>query len=118
MKTIPKFLLNRVGSDPEFLFVRRADLDFIITPACDILGKDKNKTTSSFIGTDNRPVLAELRPTPSHNLKRHLYDIAYALSVSQKYVDEKRAGHFLFATPHLHHETLGGHIHISGFIDD
>lgn len=118
MRNIPKFLLNRVGSDPEFLFVRRADLDFIITPACDILGKDKAKTTTSFIGTDNRPVLAELRPTPSHNLKRHLYDIAYALDVSQKYVDEKRVGHYLFATPHLHHETLGGHIHISGFIDD
>lgn len=118
MKNIPRFLLNRVGSDPEFLFVRRADLDFIITPACDILGKDKAKTTSSFIGTDNRPVLAELRPTPSHNLKRHLYDIAYALDVSQKYVDEKRAGHLLFATPVLHHETLGGHIHISGYIDD
>lgn len=118
MKNIPKFLLSRVGSDPEFLFVRRADLDFIITPACDILGKDKAKTTSSFIGTDNRPVLAELRPTPSHNLKRHLYDIAYALDVSQKYVDEKRAGHLLLATPELHHETLGGHIHISGYIDD
>lgn len=115
---IPKFQLYRMGSDPEFLFVKRADLDFIITPACTILGKDKAKTAASFIGCDNRPVIAEIRPSPSRNLKRHMYDLAYALHTAQQYIGSKHTGHDLLAIPTLHNETLGGHIHVSGFIDD
>ena len=116
MKRVPKIFLYRLGSDPEFLYVRKADLDYIITPANTILGKDKNKTTKSFIGTDSRPVIAEIRPSPCRNLKRHMYDLAYALHTSQQYIDEKHSGLEMFAQPYLSNETLGGHIHMSGFI--
>jgi hypothetical protein len=115
---VPKFHLYRMGSDPEFLFVKPADFDYTITPACSILGKDKAKTAASFIGCDNRPVIAEIRPTPSRNLKRHMYDLAYALHTAQQYVAQKHMGHELLAIPHLHNETLGGHIHVSGFLAD
>lgn len=118
MLRIPRFQLYRMGSDPEFLFAKKADLDFIITPACTILGKDKAKTTASFIGTDSRPVIAEIRPTPSRNLKRHMYDLAYAVVKAQSYVDERHKGHVMLASPSYLNETLGGHIHVSGFLDE
>ena len=117
---IPKFKLYRMGSDPEALFVKPVDFDFIITPAYAIMGQDKKKTTSSFIGTDNRPVIAEIRPNPSRNLKRHLYEIAYAVCSMQDYLDNspKWNGLKLIAYPHLLNENLGGHIHASMFLND
>ena len=117
---IPKFKLYRMGSDPEVLFVRPVDFDYVITPAYDVLGRDKKKTTSSFIGTDSRPVIAEIRPNPSRNLKRHLYEVAYAIVTTQDYLDTSARwkGLKMLAYPHLHNENLGGHIHASFFIDD
>lgn len=117
---IPKMKLYRIGSDPEALFVRPVDFDWIITPAFDIIGRDKKKTTNSFIGTDNRPVIAEIRPNPSRNLKRHLYEIAYALTTTNDYLDssEKWKGNKIMAYPYLLGENLGGHIHASMFLDD
>lgn len=117
---IPKIKLYRIGSDPEALFVRPVDFDWIITPAFDIIGRDKKKTTNSFIGTDNRPVIAEIRPNPSRNLKRHLYEIAYALTTTNDYLDssEKWKGNKLMAYPHILGENLGGHIHASMFLND
>lgn len=118
MTDVPKIVLYRMGSDPEALFVRRADFDWIITPAYEILGRDKAKTTASFIGTDSRPVIMEIRPNPARNLKRHLYEIAYALNKAQEYVDasSKWKGLALMAHPHLLGENLGGHIHVSMFL--
>lgn len=117
---IPKFQLYRMGSDPEALFVKAVDFDWVITPAYDIIGKDKKKTTSSFIGTDSRPVIAEIRPNPARNLKRHLYELAHAVVTIQDYLDStpKWKGTKMLAYPHLHGENLGGHIHASMFVDD
>ena len=113
-----KFHLNRMGSDPEALFVKPIDFDWTITPAYEILGRDKAKTTHSFIGTDSRPVLMEIRPNPTRNLKQHLYEIAYALNRAQEYLDQstKFKGLQIMAYPHLLGENLGGHIHVSGFL--
>lgn len=117
---IPKMKLYRMGSDPEALFVKPVDFDWIITPAYDIIGRDKKKTTSSFIGTDSRPVIAEIRPNPSRNLKRHLYEIAYAITTTADYLDQsaKWRGNKLIAYPHILGENLGGHIHASMFLND
>jgi len=117
---IPKMKLYRMGSDPEALFVKPVDFDWIITPAYDIIGRDKKKTTASFIGTDSRPVIAEIRPNPSRNLKRHLYEIAYAITTTADYLDSsaKWKGNKLMAYPHILGENLGGHIHASMFLDD
>lgn len=115
---IPRIRLNRLGSDPEFLFVADADFDFLIKPANTILGKNKAKTSTSFIGTDNRPVLGEIRPSPFRNIKNHLFEIAYALDEIYKHLDEKHPKTYVLAYPSLHGENLGGHLHASFFAED
>jgi hypothetical protein len=117
---IPKFKLHRIGSDPEVLFVREVDDQFVIMPAFEVISRDKKKTTSSFIGTDSRPVLAEIRPTPARNLKRHLHELAYALTTTTEFLQNSHRwrGTSLLAYPHLLGEHVGGHIHVSMWLDD
>ena len=111
--------LSKIGSDPEFVFATPVDLDYIITPANQVLGKQKEKTLASFIGTDNRPVLAEIRPTPAHNVKRHMYDLAFAVHTTQAFLQNSAKFNqlHLVALPHLHGENLGGHVHASVYIE-
>lgn len=111
--------LSKIGSDPEFVFATPVDLDYVITPANQVLGKQKEKTLASFIGTDNRPVLAEIRPAPAHNVKRHLYDLAFAVHTTQTFLQNspKFSQLHLVALPHLHGENLGGHVHASVYIE-
>ena len=111
--------LSKIGSDPEFVFATPVDLDYIITPANQVLGKQKEKTLASFIGTDSRPVLAEIRPTPAHNVKRHMYDLAFAVHTTQTFLQnsDKFNQLHLVALPHLHGENLGGHVHASVYIE-
>lgn len=111
--------LSKIGSDPEFVFATPVDLDYIITPANQVLGKQKEKTLASFIGTDSRPVLAEIRPAPAHNVKRHMYDLAFAVHTTQNFLQnsEKFNQLHLVALPHLHGENLGGHVHASVYLE-
>lgn len=113
----PRIRLYRIGSDPEFLFVSPADFDFIIKPAKTVLGVSKEQGAQSFIGMDARPILGELRPSPTRNLKHHLYEIAYALDATQTYLNDKHPNTYILAYPALHGETLGGHLHTSFFTD-
>lgn len=114
-----KYRLHRIGSDPEFIFGRLTDYSFQLVGADTIMGGNKSKTTASFIGTDNHPSTAELRPGASHNIKLHLYDVAVAIDAIDRYL-KKRPGLTdvaMYAVPFLEGKTMGGHLHGSFFMD-
>lgn len=115
---IPQF--NNIGSDPEFLFTRREEFRTILVPANTLITEPKPVALRAFVGTDNHAATAEIRPSPTHNIGRHLYEIAYGLhetdkwlAASKKFNDVK-----MVAQPHVTDEPLGGHIHCSFFVDE
>jgi hypothetical protein len=123
-----KFKLYRIGSDPEFGFAKIADWTPILVPAAEIMMVPKKVALASFIGMDSHTLgghgsiqtTAELRPPPTHNIRQHLYYIAYGLSEVGKYLETRSRlrGVIPFALPILEKECLGGHIHVSGFVPE
>lgn len=116
-----KLRLYRIGSDPEFAFVRtQGQQRQVIVPADQVLTANREVGLAAFIGTDGHQALGEYRPRPAHNVWAHIVDLAIAIDATTKYLSEKKkfTGVSLVATPYLHGETLGGHIHLSFFIDD
>lgn len=120
MKALPQF--NSLGSDPEFLFVTRKEFRPTVIQANSVITGNKVAALKSFVGTDNHAATAELRPGPAHNVGRHLYDIAYGLSETDKWLATskkfKALGVHMSAQPFLGDEPLGGHIHTSFFLDE
>lgn len=110
----------RIGSDPEFLFVNRQEFRPTIHAANQVIAASRTIALNTFIGTDNHQAIAEMRPGPAHNVGRHLYDIAYGLHETDKWL----AGHKRYnmlkitAQPIVLDEPLGGHIHCSVFVDE
>mgnify|MGYP001589654375 FL=1 len=110
----------RIGSDPEFLFVDRQEFRPTIYAANSVITAGRAVALNTFIGTDNHQTTAEMRPGPAHNIGRHLYDIAYGLHETDKWL----AGHKRYNTlkmtaqPVVLDEPLGGHIHCSLFVDE
>ena len=118
MKALPQF--NGIGSDPEFLFVTKQDFRPVTVAASTVITSNKVLALKSFIGTDNHAATAELRPGPAHNVGRHLYDIAYGLHETDKWLStqKKYAETRIVAQPYVNEEPLGGHVHCSFFLDE
>lgn len=118
MRSIPQF--HSIGSDPEFLFVTKQEFRPTIIPANTVITGNKVVALNSFIGTDNHAATAEMRPGPSHNVARHMYDIAYGLHETDKWLaSHKRFNQVkIVAQPYVGDEPLGGHIHCSFFVDE
>lgn len=122
------FKLHRLGSDPEFGFIKLVDTSSVMVPAVEIIKAPKKSSLNSFIGMDSHTLgsagqtqtTAELRPPPAYNIWLHLSYIAYGISEMQKYLDTKYAKipYRMYAQPALDQEFLGGHIHVSGFIPE
>ena len=115
-----KPILDKIGSDPEFMAGTYTEFEFKTIPAYKLISNNKQLTLNSFIGTDGHNSIGELRPRPSHNIRQHLYDIAAAIITIDEHIKiRKDLKHIsIYATPELGGETLAGHIHISFFVDD
>src|SRR3990167_5365467 len=109
-----------IGSDPEFLFATFNEFRAQVIPANTIITVGKPAALNSFIGTDNHAATAEMRPGPAHNIGRHLYDIAYGLHETDKWLASNKRFHNvkIVAQPFVCNEPLGGHIHCSFFVDN
>ena len=114
------FVFHRIGSDPEGLFIKTEEFTDTLVPAPLVVGKNKTASLQSFIGTDGHAATAEFRPNPSHNIYRHLYDLAAAVHETYKVLETKESlrNTFLTARPVVLNEPLGGHIHLSFFVAD
>lgn len=112
--------LYRIGSDPEWVFTKDVEWSPFIVPAAEVISNNKALATKTFVGTDNHNATAEVRPQPSHNIKRQLLDIATGLVAVRKYMDEssKFQNLRIMAWPYVLNEPLGGHIHVSFLIDE
>jgi len=114
--------LYRLGSDPEFVFSAVKEWNHTIVPATDVITHNKAFGLTTFIGLDGHAQTAELRPTPSYNVRRHLLDIASAISSIDDYLKRNKkwrdAGVNIYAHPYVKNEPLGGHIHFSFFLND
>lgn len=114
--------MYRMGSDPEFVFCTVKEWSHQIIPASSVITTNKNLGLSSFIGTDGHAATAEFRPRPAHNLRLHLYDLAAAIDATDNYIRKhKKYGPLdvkMFAQPYVTKEPLGGHIHMSMFVND
>src|SRR5712664_1529179 len=110
----------RIGSDPELVFTRTEEWKSFVVPANTVISNNRTLTTTTFIGTDGHAATAELRPPPSHNVKRHLYDIASAIDAMHSFLQGKTKFRDLklMAQPTVGGEPLGGHIHLSFFINE
>lgn len=112
--------LYRLGSDPEFMFGTMQEWDTSVLSAAEVISRDRNIATRSFIGTDNHQATAEIRPTPSRNIWKHLFEIATAVQAIDTHLKKrdiwKNVG--MLAHPMVSGEPLGGHIHISFFSKD
>ena len=115
-----KLVLAKIGSDPELVFGEIKEWSQFLVPADQLITKNRQKGLSAFIGTDGHMATAELRPTPAHNIRRHLFDIATALVTIDDYLkDHKtRKNLVMIAQPFVKNEALGGHIHISFFVNN
>lgn len=113
-------ILDKIGSDPEFIPGIYNEFDLTIIPASKVIGSNKQVALNSFIGTDGHASIGELRPRPCHNIRQHLYDIAAGLITTHEYIARRRdlKNVSLFANPEVGGETLAGHIHLSFFVDD
>jgi len=109
-----------IGSDPEFLFATFNEFRAQVIPANTIITVGKPAALNSFIGTDNHAATAEMRPGPAHNIGRHLYDIAYGLHETDKWLASNKRFHNvkIVAQPFVCNEPLGGHVHCSFFVDN
>src|SRR3990167_4909187 len=117
---IAKPQFANIGSDAEFLFTNLEEFQTRIVPANTVIMAGKPTALQSFIGTDNHAATAEIRPGPAHNVGRHLYDIAYGLHETDKWLStHKRFNRVkIVAQPFVCDEPLGGHIHCSFFVDN
>lgn len=117
---LPRTQVYRFGSDPEFLFARVLEWTPIVVAASKIITANKERGLASFIGVDGHPATAELRPPPAHNIKRHLYDIAVALDATDTYLKKRKDTRdvIIIGQPIIAQEPLGGHIHITMFVND
>lgn len=114
------FILHKLGSDPEGLFIATEDCSEVVVPAPHVVGRNKTLTLKSFIGTDGHAATAEFRPTPAHNIYRHLYDLAAAIDATAAALASRQEWQetTLVARPWALNEPLGGHIHLSFFVRD
>lgn len=108
-----RFQLDRLGSDPEFVFINRPGGD--IYPAERLVGTDRELRLAAWVGTDGHAATAEIRPGPAHNVTLHLYKIADAMAQTERFLQEQNHPLDAVAQPLYNHETMGGHIHISGW---
>ena len=113
-------ILDRIGSDPEFMTGVYNEFEFQVVPAHKVISTNKQLTLNSFIGTDGHNSIGELRPRPCHNIRQHLYDIATALTIVDEHLKSRKdLKHVkIYASPELGGDTLAGHIHVSFFVDD
>jgi len=123
-----KLRLYRMGADPEFVFgVSPQEL----VPAYMVVARTLEKTPllKSYIGTDNHPATAELRPRPVNDIRIMLSEMSHAIVTIDRYCQRSPNLRRLkmYAQPWLRspegHENqdgehLGGHIHSSVFVDD
>lgn len=109
--------LYRIGSDPEFVFAKVVEWQHYVIPADSVITKNKAAALQSFIGVDGHAATAEFRPPPAHNVGRHLRDVAAAVDATAEYL-KKRQEMMPVALPWVGNEPLGGHIHLSMFIDE
>lgn len=102
------------------VFCKLHDWEPIVIPANEIITNVKEIGLTTFIGTDSHPATAELRPSASHNVRRHLYDLAVGISETVRYLESRtrHKGTVLMALPWVAPEALGGHIHTSFWVDD
>ena len=109
--------LYRIGSDPEFVFGQTKEFVTMVVPASDVVG---GRELTAFIGTDGHPSTAELRPPPAHNIRRHLMDIGAALDMVDLVLKRqvKYPGLNMYAHPVIGSDPLGGHIHVSVFLNN
>lgn len=114
--------LVKIGSDPELVFATMAEWQHTLVPATEVITANKALGLTTFIGVDGHASTAELRPPPSHNVYRHVYDIAAGITAMDAYLrrvkkhkDRKVA---MFASPYVAKEPLGGHIHVSCLVED
>ena len=115
-----KLRLYRIGSDPECLFARVKDWKAYIVPANTIITNNRNLGLTTFIGTDGHPATCEFRPRPAHNVGGHMYDLAVAVTTTADHLAQRKGFEdvALLASPWVENEPLGGHIHLSFFLDD
>lgn len=109
--------LYRIGSDPEFVFTKIQEWQHTVIGADTVITKNKAAALQSFIGVDGHAATAELRPTPAHNVHRHMLDIAAAITAVDDFL-KKKPELVPVALPFVGAEPLGGHIHVSFFVDD
>lgn len=112
--------LYQLGADPEFLFIMSSPTgEKALFPACDLISKNKDAALASFIGTDNHSATAEFRPAPSHDINRIMLQLAHGISHVEDSLKLMRVPNVVMAVPpHIFQESLGGHIHVSFFVDD
>lgn len=114
--------LYRVGSDPELLFCRVTEWTHTVVPATDVITANKALGLTTFIGLDGHAATAELRPSPAHNVWQHVHELAYAMARIEEYLRTnkkmKAKDVRMFAQPYIGSEPLGGHIHVSAFVED
>ena len=113
-------ILDRMGSDAEFLLARSAEFEARLVPAHKVIGANKAAALRSFIGTDGHNSLGEIRPRPSHHVRQQLYDIASGILSTNEYLRSHKSFKdvYLYASPEYHGETMAGHVHVSFFVDD
>lgn len=105
--------LDRLGSDPEFVFVDPTSGN--IHPADRLVGTDRNLRLAAWVGTDGHAATAEIRPGPAHNVLWHLYKVADAMAQTKGHLVAEGLNYQAVAQPLYNHETMGGHIHISAW---
>lgn len=112
-------ILDKLGSDPEFIPASFKEFDLQILPASALISNNKSVALNSFIGTDGHNNIGELRPRPCHNIRQHLYDIASGLIAIDEYIHRRKLiNTAIYANPDINGETLAGHIHMSFFVDE
>lgn len=123
-----QFRLYRLGSDAEFTFAKKSLSDLKLVPAEEIIRGTKQQWISSFIGLDTHTLhgegaihtTAELRPPPCRDIWVHLAYIAQGVAAVERKLNTAlaRPGVFMYAKPVIGVEYLGGHIHVSGFVNE
>jgi hypothetical protein len=102
------------------VFARIKEWQYAVVPANQVITPNKALGLSTFLGVDGHAATAEIRPTPSYNIRRHLYDIAYGLVTTDAYLRRypKWKDVRMVALPYVGQEALGGHIHATLFVMD
>ncbi len=101
------------------LFTKDADFALVKVPSLDILQCDKAMGLTTFIGCDAHPATAEIRPTATRSIPAHLMEVAHGIAAIDKYLAKPQFNKIkLMALPFVDDEALGGHIHISFFVDE